>query len=307
MRIAVTLINLSSNRKRKYNNPNLASKEKYYNFNAASSLKYCNVEKYIISILFSYLLLAGIHSSAQSAAPAKNFRLIAHRGGVVDSSSEQNSLQALTRAIEKGYWMVEVDLRMTKDSVLVTHHDKTFKNSFGLDAAVSSMTWKDISQLRNANGYRVLKLEEVLQNCKGKLGVMIDNKLDGNDTVVWMRLISLLKKYDLYSKALMIGTDESTEFFTGKIKLSCTRQQLEGNMHRPDYKSSNYYLFSDSISRNDNDWASRHNILVIGVINTWAFQGRDAVSQAKAQAERLKAAGVKNFQIDSQYETLFVH
>jgi len=257
-----------------------------------------------MSILLGYLLLVCIHSQAQSA---EKLRLIAHRGGIVDSTTEQNSLQALTKAIEKGYWMVEVDLRMTKDSVLVTHHDKTFKNSFGLDAAVSSMTWKDIGQLRNANGYRVLKLEEVLKKCKGKLGVMIDNKLDGNDTVVWMRLISLLKKYDLYNNALMIGTDESTEFFTGKIKLSCTRQQLKDNMYRPDYKSSNYYLFSDTISKDDNDWANCNNLLVIGVINAWAFHDTEAASQARAQAERLKAAGVKNFQIDSQYETLFVH
>lgn len=265
------------------------------------------MKKCIVSILFSYLLLTCIHSGAQSVAPEKNFRLIAHRGGIVDSTAAQNSLQALTKAIAKGYWMVEVDLRMTKDSVLITHHDKTFKNSFGLDVAVSSMTWEAVSELRNANGYRVLKLEEVLQHCKGKLGVMIDNKLDGNDTAIWMRLISLLKKYDLYNNALMIGTDESTEFFTGKIKLSCTRQQLEANMHRPDYTSSNYYLFSDNISRDDNDWASRHNVLVIGVINAWAFHGTEAASRATAQAERLKAAGVKNFQIDSQYEGLIFH
>lgn len=267
--------------------------------------KPCNVKKYIVSILLSHLLLTGIHSRAQSAAPVQKFRLIAHRGGIVDSTTGQNSLQALTKAIAKRYWMVEVDLRMTRDSVLVTHHDRTFKNSFGLDSAVSSMTWEAISKLHNANGYRVLKLEEVLQHCKGNLGLMIDNKLDGNDTTVWMRLISLLKKYDLYNSALMIGTDESTAFFTGKIRLSCTRQQLEENMLRPGYKSSHYYLFSDSISRVDNDWARRHNILVIGVINAWAFHGADAASKAAAQAERLKAAGVRNFQIDAEYASLF--
>jgi len=268
-------------------------------------LNHCRVKKYIVSILFTYLLLTSIHSQAQSAAGEKHYRLIAHRGGIVDSTAGQNSLQALTKAIAKGYWMVEVDLRMTRDSVLVTHHDRTFKNSFGLDSAVSSMTWEAISKLHNANGYRVLKLEEVLQHCRGKLGLMIDNKLAGNDTTVWIRLISLLKKYDLYNSALMIGTDESTEYFTGKIRLSCTRQQLEANMHKPDYRSSNYYLFSDSISKADNDWARRHNILVVGVINAWAFHGADAASEAAAQADRLKAAGVRNFQIDAEYASLF--
>ncbi|HEX5554141.1 MAG TPA: hypothetical protein VFX43_12930, partial [Chitinophagaceae bacterium] len=43
--------------------------------------------------------------------------------------------------------------------------------------------------------------------------------------------------------ALMIGTAESTPFFTGKIKLSCTRVQLERNMEKPGYAAENYYLF----------------------------------------------------------------
>lgn len=257
------------------------------------------------TLLFITLLLAGMQLSAQSAASTKPYRLIAHRGGIVDSTAGQNSLEALTKAIAKGYWMVEVDLRMTKDSVLITHHDKNFRQSFGLDATVSSMIWEAISKLRNANGYRVQRFEEVLAHCKGKISVMIDNKLEGNDTAVWTRLITLLKKYDLYKSALMIGTDESTAYFTGKIRLSCTRQQLETNIKRPEYKASNYYFFSDKISREDYEWAHSRNILVVGVINAWAFQQEESVSKAAAQAAALKAAGVQCFQIDAEYASLF--
>lgn len=255
------------------------------------------------TVLFIALLFAGTALRAQS----NPFRLIAHRGGVVDSTTAQNSQEALTKAIAKGYWMVEVDLRMTRDSVLITHHDKNFRQSFGLDSTVSSMTSDAISKLRNANGYRVQRFEEVLAHCKGKLGIMIDNKLEGNDTAVWTRLITLLKQYDLYKSALMIGTDESTEYFTGKIRLSCTRQQLETNIKRPDYKASNYYLFSDKISQEDYEWAHRRNILVVGVINAWAFEPGESVSKAKTQAAALKAAGVQCFQIDTEYEMLFTH
>ena len=98
----------------------------------------------------------------------KEFRLIAHRGGIVDSTSDENSLQALEKAAARGYWMAEIDVRVTKDGMLITHHDNTFKRSFGVDSAVSSMTWADISKLRNAKGYRVLSLEEVLKFCRGK-------------------------------------------------------------------------------------------------------------------------------------------
>ncbi|WP_186774468.1 glycerophosphodiester phosphodiesterase [Chitinophaga pinensis] len=257
------------------------------------------------SLLFIVLLLASVKLYAQSQPPAKSWRLIAHRGGVVDSTTDQNSKEALIRAIAEGYWMVEVDLRMTKDSVLITHHDKNFRHSFGLDATVSSMTWEAISKLRNANGYRVQRFEEVLAQCKGKLGVMIDNKLEGNDTAVWTRLITLLQQYDLYKSALMIGTDESTEYFTGKIRLSCTREQLETNINRPDYKASNYYLFSDKISREDYEWAHRRHMLVVGVINAWAFQPGEAVSRSAEQAAALKGAGVQCFQIDAEYLPLF--
>ncbi|NLR60533.1 hypothetical protein HGH93_20660 [Chitinophaga polysaccharea] len=258
----------------------------------------------IIWLLTGCLLLTGYLVQAQSSTGP--YRLIAHRGGVVDSTTDQNSAQALSKAISDGYWMVEIDMRMTKDSVLITHHDATFKRSFGLDAAVADMNWEAIARLKNDHGYRVQKLEEVFARCKGKLGVMLDNKLPGNDTTVWRKLIMLLKKYDLYQSALMIGTDESTAFFTSKIKLSCTRQQLEENMHKHGFRPENYYLFSDNITKADADWAAKHRILVIGVINAFTFKAGEQVTNGPAsQASRLKNAGVRNFQVDSQYRPLF--
>ncbi|WP_160290284.1 glycerophosphodiester phosphodiesterase [Flavihumibacter solisilvae] len=251
------------------------------------------------------LLLHAQLSSAQQSDPIKDFRLIAHRGGVVDSTAEENSMQALEKAAAHGYWMVEIDVRLTKDGTLITHHDNTFKRSFGVDSSVSSMNWSGISKLRNAKGYRVLLLEEVLKFCKGKLGVMIDNKIRGNDTAIWARLITLLKKYELYDSALMIGTDESTGYFTGKIRLSCTRQQLEDNMRKPGYKPANYYLFSGNITKDESIWARGHGILAIGVVNAWSFRDGDVMAKARAQVESLIAAGVDCFQVDSVFEPLF--
>src|SRR5690606_37511719 len=82
----------------------------------------------------------------QSSLPSKGFGryfLIAHRGGVVDSSNAENSLPALQHAIERGYWMVELDLRLTKDSVLIIQHDNHFRRYYHMDKPVSAMTWKE--------------------------------------------------------------------------------------------------------------------------------------------------------------------
>lgn len=47
--------------------------------------------------------------------------------------------------------MIETDLRLTKDGVLITHHDNTFK------------PWEAIKKLRNAKGYQVLRFEDVVK------------------------------------------------------------------------------------------------------------------------------------------------
>ena len=234
-----------------------------------------------------------------------DYKLIAHRGGVVDSTSAENSLPALREAVKRGYYMAEIDLRLTRDSVLITHHDRNFLRDFGVDAQVTSMTWKDIEKLRGKRGNKILKLEDVLKYSRGKIQIMLDNKISGNDTVLFTRVIDMLKKYDLYENALMIGTDESTEFFTGKIKLSCTRKQLEENMLKPGFKAENYYLFSNNIPKQDAEWARQKKILTIGVINAWDLKSADPQKVAAERADQIKSAGIHYIQIDSDFEKYF--
>lgn len=55
------------------------------------------------------LLDAGFRSRALAAdRPAK---IIAHRGGVVGDEHAENSPAALRTAIDRDYWMIEVDIR----------------------------------------------------------------------------------------------------------------------------------------------------------------------------------------------------
>ena len=75
------------------------------------------------------LLCYQLSAVSQTQKKDNNLELIAHRGGVVNSKSPENSLKALNEAINRGYYMVEVDVRLTKDGVLITHHDKDFKRT----------------------------------------------------------------------------------------------------------------------------------------------------------------------------------
>lgn len=243
--------------------------------------------------------------NAQNAENANPLCLIAHRGGVVDSITPENSKEALLKAVEKNYCMVEVDVRLTKDGVLISHHDRDFNKYYHTGKKVVEMTWDEISWLVSDMGTSVQRLEDVFILCREKgLNVMIDNKMEGFDPLVCQQVIELLDKYNLRKNALMIGTSASTEFFTGKVRLSCTRQQLVANMERPDYSPDNYYYFGNP-SAEDAKWARKNNILIVGVINEWAIPRDKEKEVVQRMVNRLKALKIKYIQIDSKYDVYF--
>jgi len=260
---------------------------------------------FLILIGFILLIIPSYSQTAQNAKFNRDFFLIAHRGGVVEDNIPENSLKALKMAVKRAYWMVEIDMRLTKDNVFITQHDNSFKRYFGIDKKVCDMTWTEIKKLKSPSGSKVQKLDDVLRFCyRNKLNVMIDNKVRGNDTVLFSKVVDMLDKYHLRNKSLMIGTDESTEFFTGKISLSCTIEQLKNNKLRKDFKPANYYLFGYPL-KEDAEWAADNNILTIGVINAWAIPEEQLMSEAARKAEYLKSLGIKHFQIDSKFDVFF--
>lgn len=256
------------------------------------------------------MVISGLcfEGSAQSGVSlGRQYFLIAHRGGVVDSARAENSLPALQAAIDRGYQMVEVDLRVSSDGRLIINHDPNFRKYYQVNRSVSEMTWAEISKLvSDRGGSRVLLFEEVLQYCKGQIQIMIDNKIPGNDTMLFQQVVDLLKQNGMQEQALMIGTTASTPFFTGKIKLSCTRTQLENNMQKPDYDPSHYYLFGADLTKEDVDWAKQNHILAVGVVNEWRYRRTNATKeQIREDIQHLKDTGLTYFQIDSVYEPYF--
>lgn len=231
---------------------------------------------------------------------------IAHRGGVVENEIPENSIEALLQAAKKNYWGVELDMRITKDSVLIAHHDPHFLRYYGESREVTEMRWDEIDRLVSDSGTKVQKLEDALSLCaKEGLNVMIDNKVKGLPIHVFDQLIDLLDTHNLRKTALMIGTTASTEHFTGKIRLSCTRKQLEQNMLRNDYNPDNYYFFGNP-SKDDAAWAKKNNIMIVGVINEWAIKKESEQEEVETIIQNLKLNGIEFVQFDSKYDRYFI-
>ncbi|MCF0069150.1 hypothetical protein LZD49_01620 [Dyadobacter sp. CY261] len=259
--------------------------------------------KQLPALIFAfYYVLCLANASAQN----RKIDLIAHRGGVVDSTFTENGLPALKEAARQGYEMVETDVRATADGVLIANHDADFNRFYGDPRKVTETEWANARQLTSKlDGSKPMLLDDVLKFCrKHDMALMLDNKITGLDSALFNKLIALLDQYHLRKTALMIGTDESTEFFTGKVRLSCSRKQLEDNMRKTGYQADHYYLFERpaNLTHEDVAWARKNHIRVVAAINKFHYRkSADIMADARRDCEKMLGYGVTEFQIDSEF------
>ncbi len=141
--------------------------------------------KYLfISFILSGILLISFHAFAQKAIIPKgknNFIVIAHRGDHV--AAPENTLMAYQHAIDEGVDYVEIDLRTTKDSVLVIMHDNNINRMTNRKGYIRDYSFDSLRQIKVRNADQptwreqvIPSFEEVLQLCKGKINIYLDFK-----------------------------------------------------------------------------------------------------------------------------------
>ena len=89
--------------------------------------------------------------------------VICHRGYWDVEGSAQNSIRSLVKADSIGAWGSEFDVWMTADGVLVVNHDESYGG-----VVIETAKWKDLKNMRLANGEKLPTLKEML-NCGKKL------------------------------------------------------------------------------------------------------------------------------------------
>jgi glycerophosphoryl diester phosphodiesterase len=128
--------------------------------------------------------------------------VIAHRGNWREAP--ENSIWAIKKAYEAGANMAEIDLAMTKDSVLILLHDKTLDRTTTGKGKPSDYLYKDIQKLRLRAGtgvptrMTIPTLEEALITAKGKIFLNLDKGFEYFDKV-----LPLLKKYNMLDEVLL--------------------------------------------------------------------------------------------------------
>ncbi len=257
--------------------------------------------KYIILSVFLTLSL-----SCLNKAETPKYKLIAHRGGVVEGQYPENSAASVQEAINRGYWMIEVDIRETKDGVAIAQHDADFQRFYSHPGKASEMTWEEIKKLRTSNDERPLLFEELVALCQGKLFLMLDTKAPHSPGFC-EQIERILEKYGLLSSAYVIGTAESRKYFKGKAKAGANREHIKQAMQEGENVQELYFLFEhgNELDKTTVAWAQKAGVTIVPSVNTFHYKTEDPMEGAKEDIAWLKKAGVTEFQIDSEYDRWF--
>ncbi|MEI6411830.1 MAG: glycerophosphodiester phosphodiesterase family protein [Bacteroidota bacterium] len=159
-----------------------------------------------ICFLALILCLNVSNAFAQQQLPVSkhDFIVIAHRGDHV--SAPENSLAAIKSAIAHGVDFVEIDLRTTKDSVLMIMHDNNISRTTIGKGYLSNFYFEYLHQFYlkdlqedTLTREKIPMLSEVLALCKDKINIYLDFK-DADAAATWklMRAYKMEKQFIVY-------------------------------------------------------------------------------------------------------------
>lgn len=136
---------------------------------------------------FVIMLISAIPASAADPARAASRvkEVIGHRGSAADRP--ENTLAGIRRAIEAKAHVAEVDVRTTRDGVLICMHDPDVDRTTNGKGRIADLSLRELKLLDagskfNAQfaGERIPTLREVFELSQGKITVMLDLKEDGD-------------------------------------------------------------------------------------------------------------------------------
>jgi len=138
-------------------------------------------------VLVLFLTFSAKVSAQEKICLAKpkhgNTYVIAHRG--VHKGIPENTLAAYQKAIDLGCDFVEIDIRRTKDGRFVSVHNETVDayTEGEVEGKVGDFTLAELKQLNIGKrvgqewvNERIPTFEEILQLCKGQIGIYLDLK-----------------------------------------------------------------------------------------------------------------------------------
>lgn len=160
------------------------------------------------SIVFSILLVGmavslftGFVTNRNAIFTGRDVMVVSHRG-IVEGEFE-NSLAGIRQSILSGLDIAEIDVQMTRDGVVVLHHDRGMQRTFGRSENVGDLDYEELISLEVENAYMFARdgkivptLEEALELANGRIGLMVDVKPYGRGEELAVEIVDIIERTD---------------------------------------------------------------------------------------------------------------
>lgn len=194
-----------------------------------------------------------------------NILVCAHRG--FHLYAPENSTKSIKDAIEASINIVEIDIRTTKDSVLILMHDETIERTTTGKGKVSDYTYRELLAFNlkindSITSHKIPKLEDILILSKNRLILNLDLK-----DVIPLMLYELLKKNQMQHRVFsfiwdkkLMGEMIKMDSLYAVLPLSRNQAEMETNLKR--YHSTLQHFDNTSYTSEGMDWALENGVQV---------------------------------------------
>lgn len=196
----------------------------------------------LAEIIYVWSLAAGRLTFAEDMLTSTS--VTAHRGAAL--MAPENTLSALSYAIDSQSDYAEIDVQETKDKELVLLHDTSLKRTAGLGKKVWEVPYAQIRQLdagisfnKKFRGEIIPTLEEAVKFCKGKLDLNIEIKYNGKNKGIVNKVVRVIEANDFINQCVISSMDyqflKQVKEANPKIRTGYIMSMRYGSISRIEY------------------------------------------------------------------------
>lgn len=206
-------------------------------FNFFQKRKYLLLLVLIMFLTGSYFLNFSI--SDETINIGRNVLIAAHRGD--SRNAPENSISSIRFAINKEADFIEVDVRKTKDGVIVLNHDVNLRRVAGLPYNISDLTIAEISEIdigrlfsKKFTGEKIPTLNDVLEEVKGEARLIVEIKPHAPGREIAAEIVKLIEEHEMLDDVYIQSFDykilEEVRKTNSRIKIGQLMYMAAGNL-----------------------------------------------------------------------------
>lgn len=198
-------------------------------------------------MVLTALLTVGNEGEAEErSAPVvpERTQVIAHRAGA--ALAPENTLAAFEKTLTTGACAAEIDIRMTRDGVLVVAHDDSLERTTGVKRNIHEIRCEEIQGLDAGSWYagdfageRIPTLKEMMTAAQGKIGLMIELKCAGDGQELVEKTVNLIQSMDMEQECMIACTDlsllQQSKSLNQKLITVYIGEELPQDLRKLDY------------------------------------------------------------------------